>query len=84
MLKIKSANGVKGCLFVESGIAIFRVYDKHSKPASFVDYELRHSDLFVTIDDLDAYFYKDVHVNLLDHSPNTLGIINDDVSDEEA
>jgi cytochrome oxidase Cu insertion factor (SCO1/SenC/PrrC family) len=67
MSKPIKANKVKGCLI---GDNIFRVYDEHDK-SKFVDYNIRHSDLFVIIDDQDAYFYNG---NTLDHSPSTLGI----------
>jgi hypothetical protein len=36
------------------GTVVFRVYDAEH---NFVDYDLHHSDLCVTIDDADAYFY---------------------------
>jgi hypothetical protein len=43
------------------------VYDSEH---NFVDYDLQHSDLRVTICDEDAYFYLD---SVLDHAPATLG-----------
>ena len=68
-----SANGVQGCL-LHIGVDrwVFRVY---SKPGIFIDYDLLHSDLCVTITDEDAVFYSDqIGNNKLDHSPQTLGI----------
>jgi hypothetical protein len=49
----------------------FRVYDTNH---DFVDYDLMHSDLSITITDLDAYFYRKPGHDLLDHSPATLGL----------
>jgi len=74
-MKIKSANGVRGCLlnpYHKEGGWTFRVYDYENH--THTDYDLCHSDLFVMIDDADAFFYKDSNgPNLLDHSPATLG-----------
>jgi hypothetical protein len=69
----KPANGVSGCLlqpFTE-GPVIFRVYNEDK---TFTDYDLWHSDLFVTINDTDAYFYKTNKYQCLDHAPSTLGL----------
>ena len=67
-MKPKSANGVEGHLiYTQSGKYMFRVYDAEH---NFVDYDLQHSDLSVTITDEDAYFYLD---SVLDHAPATLG-----------
>jgi hypothetical protein len=67
-MKPKSANGVEGHLiYTQSGKYMFRVYDDEH---NFVDYDLQHSDLSVTITDEDAYFYLD---SVLDHAPATLG-----------
>jgi hypothetical protein len=64
----KPANGVKGYLiYTQCEKYMFRVYDDEH---SFVDYDLRHSDLCVTICDEDAYFYLNLS---LDHAPATLG-----------
>jgi hypothetical protein len=49
---------------------VFRVYDAEH---NFVDYDLRHSDLTVVIDDPDAFFYRDEYADTLDHAPATLG-----------
>ena len=67
-MKPKSANGVEGCLIRSiGGKYFFRVYDSEG---NFVDYDLQHSDLCVTICDEDAYFYLN---SVLDHAPATLG-----------
>jgi hypothetical protein len=68
------AKGTTGQLiYTMNGKYVFRVYDDHSH--GFTDYELLHSDLTITIDDDDAYFYTDeTEMNkYLDHSPQTLG-----------
>ena len=68
-MKPKSANGVEGCLIRSlGGKYLFRVYDSEG---NFVDYDLQHSDLRVTICDEDAYFYLN---SVLDHAPATLGV----------
>jgi translation elongation factor P/translation initiation factor 5A len=74
-LTAKSANGVRGHLLnLFNGEYVFRVYDADH---NFVDYDIHHSDLCVTIDDPDAYFYDDEFSSKLDHAPETLGIKND-------
>jgi hypothetical protein len=71
MMTVQSANGVTGQLItIFDGTVYFRVYDADH---NFVDYELAHSDLTVTINDVDAFFYKDEFSDRLDHSPATLG-----------
>ena len=68
-MKPKSANGVTGHLiYTLNGKYMFRVYDAEH---NFVDYDLQHSDLCVTIIDEDAYFYLN---SILDHAPATLGV----------
>jgi len=67
----RSANGVRGHLLnLIDGTVVFRVYTEHN----FVDYDLHHSDLCVTIDDTDAYFYQRDGQEILDHAPMTLGM----------
>lgn len=67
-MKPKSANGVEGHLiYTQNGKYMFRVYDADH---NFVDYALQHSDLCITINDEDAYFYLN---SVLDHAPATLG-----------
>ena len=71
----RSANGVRGHLLnLIDGTVVFRVYDSEH---NFVDYDLHHSDLCVTIDDTDAYFYRDNNRDILDHAPMTLGLTDD-------
>jgi hypothetical protein len=78
----KSANGVSGHLLSRGdGTYFFRVYNYDD--GSFIDYAIFHSDLFVTIEDSDAFFYnKDsgLYHDVLDHSPSTLGIDSNDQS----
>ena len=70
-MKIQSANGVTGHLIqIFTRQTVFRVYDDNQ---NFVDYDLRHSDLTVTITDEDAYFYRDEYRDALDHAPTTIG-----------
>jgi hypothetical protein len=68
----KSATGVEGCLIRgHDGEYYFRVYDADH---NFVDYDLMHSDLSITITDPDAFFYREDDRDILDHSPATLGV----------
>ena len=71
MNKIISANKTKGSLLITNDEVIFRVYNKDK---SFIDYNIFHNDLQIVIEDFDAYFYSDGENNILDHSPETLGI----------
>ena len=66
------AKGAEGCLIRgHDGTYYFRVYDADY---NFVDYELMHSDLSITITDPDAYFYRSDGHDRLDHAPATLGL----------
>ena len=66
------AKGAEGCLIRgHDGTYYFRVYDANH---DFVDYDLMHSDLSITITDSDAYFYRGDGGDCLDHSPATLGL----------
>lgn len=69
----ESAAGVKGVIIrTLHGVWMFRVY---RDPGNFTDYELRHDDLNVTIDeDALAVFYKVGKRDILDHSPEVLGL----------
>tara|TARA_R110000868_G_scaffold220387_2_gene471598 strand:- start:78 stop:311 length:234 start_codon:yes stop_codon:yes gene_type:complete len=69
-VKVTKATGVSGILINVLGKTVFRVYDDTH---NFVDYDLHHSDLQVTIQDDDACFYVDQDRAILDHSPETLG-----------
>ena len=69
----QSANGVEGHLIYSAILDtyLFRVYNASGE---FVDYDIAHSDLCVTINDPDAYFYCRGNDDVLDHAPATLGI----------
>jgi len=73
LAEVQSAAGVKGVLIRTAGDAtVFRVYDGRER---FTDYEIRHDDLGVTIDaDELAAFYKVGERDILDHSPQVLGL----------
>jgi hypothetical protein len=74
-MTVESANGVSGHLiYTGKGKYVFRVYNTEF---NFVDYDLMHSDLHITIADEDAFFYRNKYKDMLDHSPATLGIKND-------
>lgn len=65
-----SANGVNGVLLrVDYDTFVFRVYGLDT----FVDYNLKHSDICMTITDEDAFFYHEYGEHYLDHAPETLG-----------
>jgi hypothetical protein len=68
----QSANGVEGHLIYISVLDtyMFRVYNAQG---DFVDYDIAHSDLCVTITDPDACFYRYGDRDVLDHAPTTLG-----------
>jgi hypothetical protein len=72
----ESASGVSGVLCRGAdGNYFFRVYHADE---SFTDYELLHDDLPVTIDqDALASFYRLHDHNVLDHSPQVLGLERD-------
>jgi hypothetical protein len=77
---IKSANGVTGHLLRSiDGTYCFRVYGENY---TFVDYDLHHYDLVVTIADEDAAFYRGDGIDRLDHAPATLGIENDNMGNQ--
>ena len=71
--EVKPAAGVKGVLIrAFNGALMFRVHHDHER---FTDYEIRHDDLSVTIDeDALAAFYKVGENHILDHSPEVLGL----------
>ncbi|MPZ44050.1 MAG: hypothetical protein GEV05_11705 [Betaproteobacteria bacterium] len=71
--EVQSAAGVRGVLIrTFDGATMFRVYHDREH---FTDYEIRHDDLSVTIaaDEL-AAFYKLNGRDVLDHSPEVLGL----------
>ena len=68
---MKPAKGLRGHIIDSfDGSYYFRVYDKDH---NFTDYDLRHCDLTVIIDDDDAVLYDDELGQRLDHAPSTLG-----------
>lgn len=71
--EVNSAAGVKGTLIrTLGGAMVFRVHHDRER---FTDYELRHDDLGVTIDAEElAAFYKVGEHDILDHSPQVLGL----------
>lgn len=74
ILSLKNADGTTGTLIYDlDGHITFRVYDK-TDPARFTDYDLRHSDLEVTIHDEAAFYELDDGTKILDHSAETLGL----------
>ena len=73
-MTVTDADGVSGHLLWSLDRYVFRVYDRSVEPWTFKDYDLRHCDLTVTINDKDATFYEyDDGSMALDHSPITLG-----------
>ena len=72
-MKVESANGRTACLiYCGDQKYRIRIYDEHNS-SMFKDYDIRHFDLFFTIDDEDAYLYEDGERLWLDNSSNTLG-----------
>ena len=71
--EVTPAAGVRGVLISTfDGPMMFRVY--HDREC-FTDYEIRHDDLSVTIDeDTLTAFYKVGEHNILDHCPQVLGL----------
>jgi len=73
-MKLTNANGVSGVLLPIGETWVFRVYHENGE---FTDYDIFHSDLSITINDGDAFFYERRDGQpYLDHSPETLGIRN--------
>ena len=71
----RSAKGLRGHIIDSfDGNYWFRVYDADH---NFTDYDLRHCDLAVIIDDDDAFLYEDELSASLDHAPATLGTKHD-------
>lgn len=70
---VRPAAGVKGILIrTLDGTLVFRVYHDREH---FTDHEIRHDDLSVTIDaDALAAFYEVGGRDILDHSPEVLGL----------
>lgn len=71
-MKVSSAKGKEALLiYCADGNYRIRVYTDNNE---FIDYDIKHSDLWFHILDEDAYFYEDGDKKWLDHSPSTLGI----------
>jgi hypothetical protein len=80
--QVTPAAGVRGILIRTFGGKIaFRVY---TGDGEFIDYDIRHDDLSVTIDDdeLAAFYRVDGH-DILDHSPQVLGLKEAPAGDKE-
>jgi hypothetical protein len=78
-----SASGKKGVLIRSLDTLLFRVYNADH---TFTDYEIKHDDLSVTIDqDSLAAFYSDGQRHVLDHAPEVLGLepVDDSSRDKE-
>jgi len=69
---MRSANKVSGYLIRVGDDIMFRVYECNSAE-KFTDYNIYHYDMCVTINDSDAYFYKNDTDHFIDYSPQTLG-----------
>ena len=72
--KVCPAGGITGviCRNAIDGKPFFRVYEEDY---TFVDYRLGHDDLEVTIThDTQASFYRSENDDVLDHSPEVLGL----------
>lgn len=69
---VMPAKGTRGHLLYiyEANIYVFRTY---TADGGFKDYDIRHTDLHVVVNDDDAYFYDGPNRRSLDHSPETLG-----------
>jgi len=72
-VQVRPAGGTKGVLIrTLDGTIMLRVYETGEV---FTDYEIRHDDLAVTIDpDAMAALYKVEERDVLDHSPEVLGL----------
>lgn len=69
-MKVTKANGAEACLiYCADGQYRIRVYKTSKK---FIDYDIKHNDLWFMIDDEDASFYSDGDKHWIDHSPDTL------------
>lgn len=67
------ARGAQGILIrTVTDDVVLRVYNSDG---DFVDFDIDHADLSITVTDDDAYFYQHDDGRLvLDHSPVTLGL----------
>lgn len=70
--EVTDAADVRGFLLSTADGYYFRVYDNSG---GFIDYQLLHNDLEVTIDSIAlASFYRNDAIAVLDHSPAVLGL----------
>lgn len=71
--RVEKAEGVTGMLIRGLNGYKFRVYREDD---SFTDYDLRHDDLSITIDQdaLASFYVFDEETAILDHSPSVLGL----------
>lgn len=70
--EVTDAANVRGFLISTADGYYFRVYDSGGE---FIDYQLLHDDLEVTIDSSAlASFYRNGDIAVLDHSPVVLGL----------
>ena len=69
-----NAKGTKGFIIkLMEGRHVFRVYDHSNVAEPFVDYEIAHHDLEVTITGEDAVFRRDGYGNdVIDYPKETL------------
>lgn len=67
------ARGAQGVLIrTVTDDVVLRIYNSNGE---FVDFDIDHSDLAITITDEDAHFYHHDNGRLsLDHAPDTLGL----------
>jgi hypothetical protein len=80
--QVTPADGVQGVLIrLFGGGFAFRVY---SDDGEFIDYDICHDDLPVTLDsDALASFYRVDGHDILDHSPQVLGLKEAPAGDKE-
>lgn len=70
-MKVTNANGTESCLiYCADGQYRIRVYKTFE---DFIDYDIKHNDLWFMVNDQDAYFYSDGDKHWIDNSPETLG-----------
>lgn len=70
--EVTDAASARGFLIRTADGYCFRVYDSNG---NFIDYQLLHDDLEVTIDSgALASFYRNDNIAALDHSPTVLGL----------
>ena len=69
---VKAATGVRGVLCTDiHGKVFFRQY---GMDGAFEDYDLRHTDLSVVIEEEAALYVYEDGTRALDHSPQVLGL----------